>query len=424
MTVAIETRLAVRPLELARRIWSGVTPMLLWTRSGSGPSYLACDPVATRVGLDPEPELEPSTLGRWAHVPKWFGVLPYEAQRARLERAKYVLEERRPPPMFEENVWWRYPAVAVIDSRVTLVGDDYAAVEALRERLTAAPEQRTRPRLSPRDLGGSDVEHRARIERALEYIRDGEIYQVNLARRLEFDVHGAALDLLEHMSEAARAPYCAAFVDPHGREVISTSPELFLRHEPGGRVLTVPIKGTRPRGNDASSERRLAAALDADEKERAELAMVVDIERNDLGRVATIGSVVAESPRVVRHTGVFHRQARVSARLPPQVDRSELLRATLPSGSITGAPKVRTMEIIRELEVQRRGLYTGAFGFVSRAGGLHLAMAIRTLCRQDALGYYWVGGGIVADSDPQREVEETRWKAVQLQRLIDVADTA
>ena len=157
--------------------------------------------------------------------------------------------------------------------------------------------------------------------------------------------------------------------------------------------------------------------LDQDPKELAELTMIVDVERNDLGRVAIPGSVrVTSPPRVVTHRTVHHRVACVAARARPDVSRDDVLRALLPSGSVTGAPKVRAMEVIAALEPRRRGLYTGAIGHVAHDGSLTLSMAIRTAVLRGDEGEYWTGGGIVADSDPEREVEETRWKALQLQR--------
>ena len=143
--------------------------------------------------------------------------------------------------------------------------------------------------------------------------------------------------------------------------------------------------------------------------------MVVDVERNDLGRIAETGSVkVIDSPRVVTHETVHHRVATVEASLLPHVGRQELLRAMLPSGSITGAPKIRAMEVIGQLEVHRRGLYTGAIGSLAQDGTLTLSMAIRCLSIREGEGHYFAGGGIVSDSSPEREVEETRWKALQL----------
>jgi anthranilate/para-aminobenzoate synthase component I len=188
--------------------------------------------------------------------------------------------------------------------------------------------------------------------------------------------------------------------------------------------LTSPIKGTRPRDHDAAKDQALAQQLASDAKERAELAMVIDVERNDLGRVAEVGSVkLSGSPRVVPCGGVWHRMADVTARLDARRDRHALLKAMAPSGSVTGAPKLRAMEVIAELEAARRGLYTGALGYLAHDGGLTLSMAIRTLVLQGgtdggvAEASYSSGGGIVLDSDPQLELEETEWKARQLLAL-------
>ncbi len=148
--------------------------------------------------------------------------------------------------------------------------------------------------------------------------------------------------------------------------------------------------------------------------------MIVDVERNDLGRVAVPGSVrVTSLPHVVTQRTVHHRLACVAARARPDCSREDILRALLPSGSVTGAPKVRAMEVIAALEPRRRGLYTGAIGHLAHDGTLTMAMAIRTAVLAGSEGEYWTGGGIVADSDPAREVEETRWKALQLQRAAD-----
>ena len=168
------------------------------------------------------------------------------------------------------------------------------------------------------------------------------------------------------------------------------------------------------------SDRAHAAELDADPKERAELTMIVDVERNDLGRIAVAGSVrVTTSPHVVTQRTVHHRVASIVAHARPDASRDDVLRAMLPSGSVTGAPKVRAMEVIATLEPHRRGLYTGAIGYIAHDGGLTWSMAIRTAVLHDGEGEYWTGGGIVSDSDPERELEETRWKALQLQRAAE-----
>lgn len=182
------------------------------------------------------------------------------------------------------------------------------------------------------------------------------------------------------------------------------------------------MKGTRPRGRDALEDQRLALELDADPKERAELVMSVDVHRNDLGRVAVPGSVaVGGEPRLLAGRTVWSRVAEVVAQRSPGVALEAVVRAMLPCGSVTGAPKVRAMEVIAKLEPWRRGAYTGVFGHLGGEGSLALAMAIRTIeiakGEPDHAASYFTGGGIVADSVPERELEETRWKAVQVFRL-------
>lgn len=431
--LVLETSLPPDPLRLARRIWGRAHPMLLWSRDGSGPSYLACDPCAESHELDPEPELELRDRGPWGRVPRWVGILPYEAERARLERPAWSVAERRAEPLFSRRHWWKYPAVAVVESvsnepgssgpsaaapRVILVGESAEALSRLHEALSSPELPSSEVAAETWGPGEPKHVHRERIERALAHIVEGDVYQVNLSRLLEVRLRGPALAVLEQMSQRAPSPYAAALAVPDGGEVISTSPELFLRLTPDRGLLTIPIKGTRPRHGDVERDRRALADLASDPKEAAELSMVIDVERNDLGRVSEVGSVRTE-PAFVRPVGaVFHRQAHVTGTLCSGVGRRALLEAMLPSGSVTGAPKVRAMELIAELERARRGLYTGAFGCLTQDGGLELAMAIRTLCRRGEVGHYHVGGGIVADSDPEREVEETTWKAAQLLGLL------
>ena len=377
---------------------------------------------------DPEPLAAPgSELGV---APRWIGVLPYEHRRD-LERVAWRPDDRRPPALLDRPIWHRYPAVIGVDhrsGRVMVTGIDRRAVDALADAFTG---QRSPSPPSLR-IEIADAEppslHAERILAAKRLILAGDLYQVNLARRLLIRVlRGDALSLYESLVRKAPTPLGACVDLGEGLRVASTSPELFLQaqsdpdcaNETGrwGALLTAPIKGTRPRGKDAIEDRALALALDVDPKERAELTMIVDVERNDLGRVAVPGSVrVTTLPHVVTHRTVHHRVAAVAARARPDCSRADVLRALLPSGSVTGAPKVRAMEVIAALEPRRRGLYTGAIGHVAHDGGLTLSMAIRTavLCGDE--GEYWTGGGIVADSDPAREVEETRWKALQLQR--------
>lgn len=415
----------VDPVELARRVW-GTGSVLLHSGDGSGASFVACSPLARSNELDPEPALH---WGRedtpYGHVPRWIGVLPYEAQRHRLERPRWSAPEARSAPLISNCFWYRYGAVAVIDDRVTVVGDEPAAVAELCARLSRGASSNSADALEARisRLGDADAHteqqaarHRAIVARALELIRDGDVYEINLARRLDFDVAGDTLALLGAMSRAVAAPYAAALELDHGVGVASTSPELFLQTDCHRRVLTVPIKGTRPRIGDAQVDAATERELEADSKERAELAMVVDVERNDVGRIAELGSVIAESPRVLPYSTVFHRVARVRGTARPDVTRRELFEAMLPSGSVTGAPKIRAMELIAELEEHRRGLYTGALGYIAHDGSVQLGMAIRCLVRKGPEAHYHVGGGIVLRSDPDRELAETFWKSEQVLR--------
>jgi anthranilate/para-aminobenzoate synthase component I len=404
------------PLRIARALSGEPGFAFLWSASGGGVSYVTCRPVARAAGLDPEPALALGPRqGLLGEVPRWMALLPYEARREELERPAWTrVPDERPEPHVATPLWLRYGAVVRVAEDVLVVGDEPDAVARLASLATA--EARPGPVRAAPLATESDAAHEARIRRALELILEGQIYQVNLARRFDFQVEGRAVDLLERLVRRARAPYAAAF-EVDGLTVAGSSPELFLSLDATGRLLTVPIKGTRPRGVDAASDAAMARELDLDPKERAELAMVVDVERNDLGRVARNGSVrVRGTPTVESFGSVHHRLWPVTAWLREGVGRAELLRAMLPSGSVTGAPKVRAMEVIAQLESQRRGLYTGAFGALGHDGSLSLAMAIRTLTRVSDVAHYFAGGGIVHGSDPRREVEETRWKAVQIHR--------
>jgi anthranilate/para-aminobenzoate synthase component I len=412
--VARELPLPPRPLALARRLRGASRLALLWSAAGHGPSFIAPDPVAESDALDPEPALVARpAASELERVPRWIGLIPYEALR-NLERPAFVAPiDPRPEPHVVAPRWWRFGAVVCVGERVMVVGDDAARVEALSEQLLAPPDLAASPVRLELLPGEAPARHAERVRAALELIRQGHIYQVNLARRLELAVDGHPIDLLAWLCRETRPPYAAAFRWPEA-SVVSSTPELLLEQRAGGRFWTDPIKGTRPRGRHAQSDRAAREELDRDPKERAELSMIVDVERNDAGKVAAIGSVRAHPPQLTTHGLVWHRQARVSGVLAPQLTRRDLLRALLPSGSVTGAPKVRAMEIIAALEAERRGLYTGGLGFITQGGEMTLAMAIRTLTVRRGEGHYFTGGGIVADSDPEREVEETVWKAQQL----------
>jgi para-aminobenzoate synthetase component 1 len=260
------------------------------------------------------------------------------------------------------------------------------------------------------------------VARALEYVRAGDIYQVNLARRLGCATgpDGAALGAALWMRLERDAPAAHAFWMADGEigaALVGNSPERFLRRLVDGTVEACPIKGTRPR--DHASGAGGAARLLASAKDRAEHVMIVDLERNDLGRICRTGTVeVAKLCRVLALPTVLHLESTVRGRLRPEVGLPELLRATFPGGSVTGAPKLRAMEIIEELEPARRGPYTGATGWLGAAGDLDLAVAIRTALIRDGRLTLWVGGGVVADSTPAGELAETWDKARAFSRAL------
>lgn len=405
------------PLLLARRLQDEPGLAFLWSADGQQPSYLAVRPVESSRSLDPEPAraLEPPAAADRLEVgvPRWIGVVPYEARRG-LERASpNAAGDARAEPHLSEPSWHRFGAVARVDGRVTVIGDDPEAVRRLSDRLMTTPDVPPGSASLRSVVEEPEERHLERVARALRLIRCGEIYQVNLARRHEVEVSGSIVDVLARLCSRTRPSYAAA-LDLGRVRLLSTSPELCLRLR-DRRVVTRPIKGTRPRSSTPAADAELARALHQDPKENAELSMIVDVERNDLGRVCQLGSVAVTRPPHVTSQGlVWHRSAQVEGQLRTDVTRQELLEAFLPSGSVTGAPKVRAMEIIAQLEAHRRGAYTGALGFLGHSGELELGMAIRTLTVVGRCGHYFAGGGIVADSDPLRELEETRWKSRQL----------
>lgn len=281
-------------------------------------------------------------------------------------------------------------------------------------------------------------EYLDRARRVLEYVAAGDIFQANLSHRLSGTLTAPVTETYRRLRDASPAPYGAFLRLRPGPDVLSISPELFLERR-GSRVLTRPIKGTRPRGVDPADDARLRAELSESAKDRAELAMIVDLLRNDLGRVARTGTVRVETERELRaHPTVHHAIASVTAEVPPSVHAADVLRATMPGGSVTGAPKIRAMEILEELEDARRGPYSGAAGWFGYDGDFVLNILIRTLVVEGApaagdpdfapgsVGVgaapprvsFRVGGGIVADSDPAAEYDETLVKARAMLRAL------
>ncbi len=340
--------------------------------------------------------------------------------------------------------------VIVHAGRATPFGDGAATIaDAVR---SGSGSDSGTPRFvmgTPRQVDAADFERRC--ARVIEYIRAGDVYQANLAHRMECDFEGSPRRLFAAMLRTAR-PWHGAYFEGVGYTIASASPELFLELGAEGRVVTRPMKGTRPAGGDSHRD-----LLDS-AKDQAELAMIVDLMRNDLGRVCTPGSMRVDVPREIeRHdSGVLQATATVSGMLAPHVSRFDLLRATFPAGSVTGAPKVRAMQIIDELEPVKRGPYCGSMLWLGDDGTLKATVLIRTAVISGGGAFqaprritlsgtprseagtptpppppspkthmqldYSVGAGIVADSVPEQEWRETLDKAALLGRLGESAE--
>lgn len=252
------------------------------------------------------------------------------------------------------------------------------------------------------------------------YIFEGDVFQVNLSRGWDITLaQGCAADVYARLREANPAPF-SALLELNGQQIISSSPERLV-HVRGDVINTRPIAGTHRRSSDPHEDAALKARLLETAKERAEHIMLVDLERNDLGRIAEPGSVeVNELMAVATYAFVHHIESNVRARLRPGLNAADILRALFPGGTITGCPKVRCMQIIRELEDRPRHAYTGSLGYINRDGSLDLNILIRTFMQTGNQLYFRAGAGIVADSDPERELLETRHKARGLLRALGV----
>jgi para-aminobenzoate synthetase component 1 len=271
----------------------------------------------------------------------------------------------------------------------------------------------SRPAVPPR-LGAlastfSHPDYLAAVDRIRKYIAQGDVYQVNLSQRFSFSLEGDPWPLWERLFAKNPAPFYA-YVNAGDHQVLCTSMERFLLRR-GAYLETRPIKGTRPRGTDAKADERLSQELSQSLKDDAELSMIVDLLRNDLGRVCLPGSIaVAAHKRLEAFQNVFHLVSTVTGQVPHDLTHGQLLRATFPGGSITGCPKIRAMEIIDELEPKVRHIYTGAMGYLGWHQNLDLNIAIRTGIVNKGQCHFAVGGGVVYDSFPEVEFQETLHK--------------
>ncbi|MFQ5901372.1 MAG: aminodeoxychorismate synthase component I, partial [Thermodesulfobacteriota bacterium] len=248
------------------------------------------------------------------------------------------------------------------------------------------------------------------IERVLKYISAGDAYQINLSQRFSLPLPCPPLNIYERLREINPAPM-GAFLNLGDFQILSNSPERFFKVK-DKTIRTFPVKGTKKRGVSPEEDHNLIRKLREDPKENAEHIMIVDLERNDLGRVCRHGSVMVEElNRIETYPTLHHIVSRISGRLREDVEISNIIEAMFPGGSITGAPKIRAMEIIDEIEPTSRGIYTGAIGYIDFSGNVDFNIAIRTAVAHKGMIHYQAGGGIVADSDPEKEHEETLLKA-------------
>ena len=313
------------------------------------------------------------------------------------------------------KTWWACAAdsgsAARAEARVCAKIDGLADLLERRNPGWAAPSRATSDGLRS---NFTRSEYLSAVVRTKDYIAAGDIFQANISQRFHATLDAHPYQLYRRLRETNAAPF-GAYLDLGGQAVASSSPERFLRvtRGPAGwHVETRPIKGTRPRcDGDEPFNARMRAELLASAKDNAELTMIVDLERNDLGRVCRYGSVrVTERAALEEYASVYHLVATVEGDLHERYGIVDLLKAMFPGGSITGAPKIRAMEIIDELEPTRRSVYTGSIGYIGFDGTADLNIAIRTIVIDGTSLYVQVGGGIVADSDPQLEYEETLHK--------------
>ena len=303
------------------------------------------------------------------------------------------------------------------------------------QRLAELTRRLVRPAVPPGDAKGNGAEAASEfgeqafkdaVTRAKRYITDGDVMQVVLSQRLSRPFHAHPLSLYRALRGLNPSPYMF-YYDMGGFHVVGSSPEILVRLEAEGeerRVTVRPIAGTRPRGATREEDQRLEAELLADPKERAEHVQLMDLGRNDAGRVAQVGSVkVTENMGIERYSHVMHIVSNVEGTLRPGLTAMDVLRATFPAGTVSGAPKIRAMEIIDELEPSKRGIYAGAVGYLGFNGDMDLAIAIHTAVVKDNVLYVQAGAGIVADSVPESEWLETCNKARAVVRAAELAQT-
>ncbi len=403
-------------------------------------SVFACEPAAElRIGANdggaslrglrrrmseyPAVEFAPTNP---AFVGGWIGFMTYEAGA----RAEPAVGSTRSDPALPLARFFLYDAAAIYDHATdlwNLVAVDWPApfshrrppvetrLRSMRELVETAA--RVPPPHPPADPGTAPIvpsvshrEYLAKIDRAKRYIAAGDVYQVNLTQRFAATTDADPLSLYRRLRGISPSSH-AALLPWSGAAILSSSPELFVELR-GGRVVTRPIKGTRPRTGDAELDARHLDELARSGKEHAELTMIVDLLRNDLGRVCSYNTIrVAHAGEIETHPTLFHRTATIEGTLAEGRTWQDLLLAAFPGGSVTGAPKIRAMQLIDELEPTPRGVYCGSIGSIGLDGSMSMNIAIRTMVQTGRTVHLYAGGAIVADSDPEAEYAEMMAKA-------------
>ena len=433
---------------IARWSFLGSDPYLVLTGQGSGYTLCSRDRTTTHEG-NPFTALadlmRASRMPRPEGLPPFFGgavgYLSYDAVR-RFERLPNLATD----DLLTPDIQWAFiDLLTALDHQERTLHLIFAPPmdrlmgepreKLYREGCDRLAELEARLSVPARDLdtptpgacaiapGQSQTEYMARVGHIQEYIRTGDIYQANLSHRFTVDLAGSqataeqGASLYRRLRQVNPSPF-AGLLTFDDLSLVSSSPERLVRLQ-GRQVNTRPIAGTRPRGRSLAEDRRLAEELLTNQKERAEHLMLVDLERNDLGRVCRYGTVRADEFMVIeRYSHVSHIVSNVTGTLREGLDGFDLIPAVFPGGTITGVPKIRCMEIIEQIEPVRRGPYTGSLGYLSWSGDLDLNIIIRTLVLTKGRGYLQVGAGIVADSDPAREYEETLFKAEALLKAL------
>jgi anthranilate synthase component 1 len=441
---------AETPLSALAKIKRGDYAFLLESVEGSGYSFVGTEPyrlLITREGDKTNPlpaiaeELAKQRLVEIDGLPDFcggaVGYLSYETVR----RLEELPSPDSDPLSLPESFFMLVDSLLIFDhanNKIKIVslarpdGDDayrkaVAKIDELAERLKK-PLETPRPTPPPKSGGTTEVvsnltraEFEANVAKARQYIIEGEAIQIVLSQRLSKRTNARPLDIYKALRGINPSPYMF-FFDFKGFQVIGSSPEILVRAV-NGKVTTRPLAGTRPRGKTLTEDKRLEEELRADEKERAEHIMLVDLGRNDIGRVSLPGTVrVSELMDVERYSHVMHLVTNVEGKLRPDLSPIDALAACFPAGTVSGAPKIRAMEVIAELEPDKRGPYAGCVGYFSFSGAMDTAITIRTIIMADGTAHVQAGAGIVYDSVPSREYEETMSKARALLKAIEQAE--